>query len=176
MHELREPIKTAEQAMREEYQRIVYESGDTGIQLAKAVAIASENVQRMIDYGEVEAPDVLSALVTIGKSEDTRQKSSTDGALERLANGEVSIDMGGDPMLRMVVTLGKGDRKSWDYVTASDLRRIFELRRENLVTQKQAFERFEENYNATVAAVLAHRTVGEAVRAGAFGQEEARHG
>lgn len=168
MHDISAPILTAEEAIKREYQRIVAESGDTGVTKERAASDAADEVARLIDLGEVEAPPVRDALLKIVNVVDGQQGASADRVIARLARGEVGLDLDGDPVLDMVVTLGKGDRKSWRFITAHDLRRMDSERNKNYEAQREAMIRWQSDYTAILPVVMAHRTVGAAVAAGAF--------
>lgn len=168
LHDINAPIPSSEEAIKREYQRIVGESGDAPVSLSAALSDAADITMKNIDLGEVEAPPIREALISIGKSVDKKQGAASDGVISRLARGEVDFGMEGDPFLSTVVTLGGGRRKSWRYVTGQDLQEMHQLRRENFDKAKSALERFELDYESVLPVVFEFRTVGEAVHAGAF--------
>lgn len=167
LHDINEPTPSAETALRDEYQRVVNGSGDEKITRSEAAAIAAENVDRLIDQGEVQEPSRHDALVAKVVAIDARQGQAADRIIEKLSRGEVQLFEDGD-MLNTVVTLGGGYRKSWRHVTADDLRAMDKERNANFKSQVEAKKRWDASLAAVLPVVLEFRTVGAAVSAGAF--------
>lgn len=170
LREVTDPIPTAEDAARKVYQRIVSEAADEGITHARAASDTADEVARLIDLGEVQAPNVRDALLHTVKRIDTAQGQTADKIIERLSRGEVHLFEDSD-LLATVVTLGSGNRKSWEHITATDLSDMDAERRKNYRSVKDAMDRWESSYSMVLPVVMAHRTVGAAVRSGAFTKE-----
>lgn len=168
-----EPIITPESAVRSEYQRIVAEYGNEGVTKDRALSDAVDIVMKRIDLGEVAEPSRRSALLKLGNDIDNRQGKAADKVIERLANGEGDLILDGDPFLDTVVTLGKGIRKTWRYITVEDLRMMADLRADNHRKVEEAERKFQRNVALVIATTAAYTTVGMAYEAGAFHAEAA---
>lgn len=167
LHDINEPTPSAEKALRAEYQRIINERGSEGVTKSEAASLAAENVDRLIDMGEVQEPSRHDALVRSIGVIDAEQGRSADRIIEKLSRGEVQL-FEDDDVLLTVVTLGGGHRKSWRYVTAADLRAMDDERSKNFKSQEDAKRRWAASVAVVLPVVLEYRTVGAAVNAGAF--------
>lgn len=167
LHDVNEPIRSAEQAMLAEYQRVVNASGDEAIDIQRAISDAADQVQYLIDNGMVREPDMREALKSIGKSIDRKQGQSADKILAKLARGQVHL-FEDDSFLTTVVTLGGGMRKTWRYITGQDLIGMREERRKNVKAAVESLDSFEHDFNSVIETVMAYTTVGAAAVAGAF--------
>ena len=165
-------IPSAEEFFTKEYQRIVRESGGEPIGRQRAIQEASWSTKREIELGNVKEPELIPTLKLMGEGVDSSQGRAADRIIGRLASGQVSMFDAGE-VLDMVVTLGGGMRKSWRFVTESDLADMYETRRQNHDKQVEAFLRFKEDYEAVLPVVRMFGTVESAVSAGAFGAEVA---
>lgn len=169
LHDVSEPAPTADKAMDDEYRRIMIESGDDGMSSAKALDIAAGRVVRMVEGGDVEAPDLHMTLVGIGKRVDRAHGNRADSIIAKMAQGQFHLFEDRD-LLETIVTLGDGRRKSWKFVTANDLKEMREVRQRNMKAAVESFTAFEASYNSVLKTVLEHNTVGAAAAAGAFAQ------
>lgn len=162
-----ELIPTASEYFTDSYQRIVRESGDDAIGRQTAILEASYDTSHQIDLGNVEDLDRIPALKKLGEHIDAAQGRAGDSIVKKLAFGQVGMfDI--SEVLDTVVTLGGGMRKSWRFVTEKDLTDMYELRRDNYEKQVEAFEAFTHAYQIVLPTLRDHRTVGDAVDAGAF--------
>ena len=162
-----EPTLTLETAALDVYQQVVYQAPD-GAQRQDLYEEAAEILRGQYERGEIEvSPD--KAIRAALHEADRQQGAAADNILDDLRKGISNLHLDGDPILRTVVTLGKGFRKSWEYVTATDLLILDDQRRTNLKNVQEAFDVWEDNLAVVLPAVREHTTVGDAVRAGAFG-------
>lgn len=168
MHDFEPTPIPHEQALREEYQRIVYETGDSGVTSAEAMHEAAENVERMIHEGHVEPPNYLDSALPLLQRIDKKQKSSVDGTLKKLARGQQPLEFDDDPWTRRVATLGNSERKSWEYITQADLRKMYEERFKNVQRVTEAFHETKQDIAAVIEAIAPYGTIGSADRAGVF--------
>ena len=166
-------LPSAEEALTEAYKRIVGHAGSAGIDRAKAEADAAAEVVKLIDHGEVSPPPMHNLLVGMVRNIDSRQGAAADRIIDRLARGEVHLSIKDDPTLDTIVTLGRGRRKSWRYVTAGDLEAMNDERNRNFKAVSESYAKWKADLSIVMPAVLAHGTVGGAVAASAFVQGEA---
>lgn len=68
-----------------------------------------------------------------------------------------------DPLLDVVVTLGKGRRKAWRHVNADDLAAMVDLRKQNTNSARRAERRFIKDVTTVYDELVAAGTVGEMV-------------
>lgn len=167
LHDIDEPIPAVETALKLAYQQIVDISGDEIVSKAVAFADAADEVSKLIDLGEVQEPSRLKSLLGSLNVIDSKEGASADRIINSTRRGEVSL-FEDDSTLSTVVTLGGGGRKTWRNVNADDLRSMNEVRNKNYKAQTEAMEAWREDYSHVLPVVLAHRTVGAAVLAGAF--------
>lgn len=164
---MHEPTLTLEAAALEAYQQVVYQAPD-GAQRRDLYEEAAEIIQGQYDRGEIEI-SLDKAIRAALNEADKQQGAAADKIIDDLRKGIGDLQLDGDPILRTVVTLGKGLRKSWEYVTVNDLLILDDQRRTNLKNAQEAFDIWENNLDVILPIVGEHVTVGAAVRAGAFG-------
>ena len=154
------------QAATDEYRRAVARFGSQSRHVNKldAFAHASEAIRERIHSGELEIP-VEDAIHAALSAADTRDGSTADGILGKIARGEIGLTMWPDPLLDVVVTLGKGRRKAWRHVTAEDLRLMVDLRKQNTNAARRAERRFLRDVEAIYADLVTAGTVGAMVSA-----------
>lgn len=172
LHDMNLPIPTAEQAMKTAYQEYVHNAGQSGTSMQEAVAFAADEVRQLIESGEVQEPDMFGALRHIGAKVDDSQGKSADSIIKRLNRGQSELDLGLADILMTVVTLGKGERKSWEYVTPEDLQEMDLVRRENVNRVLEAYREWETDYIGLSEKIMPFGTVGNAYRNGALDAEE----
>lgn len=170
LHDITPPIPSAEEALKEAYRRVINESGDETITSIRAASDAADEVMKLIDLGEVEEPDRRSALLKTLKVIDSAEGRSADKIIAKLSRGEVHL-FEDDEILNTVVTLGGGNRKTWRYINADDLRDMDRERRKNFEAQQEAIEKWNRDYSTVLPVVFEYRTVGAAFEAGAFSGE-----
>lgn len=144
-----------------EYRRAVG-AGDSneGINRQDAFAFANEAIRERIHTGEIEIP-IDDAIHSALMAADNREGQQADSILAKIARGEIGLDVHPDPILNVVVTLGKGKRKPWKYVTAEDVRDMAALRKQNTNSARRAESRFLKNIGTIYADLVTAGTVGE---------------
>lgn len=172
LHDVNAGIPSAEEYFVQEYQRVVRSAGSEPVGRQRAIQEASWSTKREIEMGNVDEPEIISTLKRMGEGIDAAQGRAADKIINSLATGQVSMFDTGE-VLDTVVTLGGGMRKSWRFITDSDLADMYEIRRLNHDKQVEAFKRFQLDYEAVRPVVQAFGTVEAAVAAGAFGTEAA---
>lgn len=146
------------------YRETVGRAGSDGIARLEAFEEAEASISASIRAGHMEID--LSHAVRAQLSEiDKRDGKSADQILHDAARGLLTLD-GID--VELVATLGDGLRKQWDYVTASDLQRMNELRFGNVQKAISAYSKWQANYNAVLPILFQHSTWGDAQTNGAF--------
>ena len=165
-------IPTAEQAMKTAYQNYVHNAGQDGTRSQEAIMYAADEVRQLIDYGEVQEPDMFSALRSIGAKIDETEGKSADKIIKLLNRGQDELELDFADILKTVVTLGKGERKSWEYVTPEDLQEMDLVRRENVTRVLDAYREWETDYVGLSSKIAPFGTVGNAYRHGALVAEE----
>ena len=165
-------IPTAEQAMKTAYQNYVHNAGQSGTRSKDAIAFAADEVRQLIESGEVQEPDMFGALRSIGYKVDESEGSAADKIIKLLNRGQDELDLDLSEILMTVVTLGKGERKSWEYVTPEDLQEMDLVRRENVTRVLDAYREWETDYIGLSSKIAPFGTVGNAYRHGALVAEE----
>lgn len=148
------------------YRKVVNRAPD-GAQRQDLIDEAEGILRAEYDKGLLDL-DVSEALRSALTKADLKDKDATDSMIERLRAGIDPLELTDDPSLRMVVTLGKGRRKSWEYITVEDLDDMDELRRGNMQSVVAAYRNWQEAVAIISPAIELYGTVGAAVRAGAF--------
>lgn len=150
------------------YREAVADSGVDGVDRQDAYDIAVGRIRKMLDAGTLELPVDKAIRSELDKA-DGRDSRNADNVLRRVMSGEQSLfTEDGDPVLDLVVALGKGRRKAWRDVTASDIADMTELRQGNMRATVASFEAWRKDSDAVMPTILAHGTIGAAVHAGAF--------
>lgn len=151
-------------AVTEEYRRAVAKYGDTTSAAIKMdmFAIAAEALQMRLHSGEIELP-IEDALHAALMQADARDGQTADSILARLARGEIGLELWPDPLLDIVVTLGRGRRKVWKHVTADDLSDMADLRNQNTKAARKAERRFISDVQSVYADLVTAGSVGAMV-------------
>lgn len=150
------------------YREAVANSGADGIDRQTAYDTAVARIARLIHNGSLVLPLEKAIRAELDKA-DGRDSRSADAVLRRVLSGEQSLfTETGDPVLDLIVTLGKGRRKAWRDVTAADVAEMTELRQGNMRSTILSFEAWRNDSDAAMPVLLAHGTIGAAVEAGAF--------
>lgn len=154
------------EAVTSEYRRAVARLGDSTTTAKKldAFAFAAEALMNRIHTGELELP-IEDALHAALAAADARDGQTADSILGRLARGELGLDLWPDPMLDIVVILGRGRRKAWKHVTADDLSDMAELRNQNTKAARRAERRFIKDVETVYADLVTAGSVGALVEA-----------
>ena len=154
------------------YQKHLAKFGANGANLRDVMDAARPEIRMMIDSGElhIDMDGVIDAELLAVDESNGKQ---ADRVLAQLASGQSTFDFeGDDPMLEVVVTLGKGLRKQWRDITSTDLVRMDELRFQNMRKQQDAYNAWRTVFSPVASILLHHATIGAAVQAGAFGSSE----
>lgn len=154
-------------AVRQEWRDVIAASPD-GTTLAEAREVASERLRDMVDRGELKIP-VDSAILAALKDADKTDNRQADKMLGRVLNGEQALDMDGDSGLDVVVALGDGLRKTLRHINYHDLLLMDQLRYRNMRASVDAYDEWRSKYEAVMAPVMKHGSVGAAVASGELG-------
>ena len=152
------------QTIRRVYREAIDSYGNHGVKREEAVesAVATLLVEHRAGRLDIDIEAAIRAEVIRADETDGR---SADGLLRRIADGSVPLV---EADFDVVVTLGKGQRKSWRYVTADDLATMVEVRYENYKKVRAAFDEFNVNVSFVLARIEGHGFMYAAFEAGAF--------
>lgn len=153
------------------YQKNLALFGSTGAQLRKVMDAARPEIRSLIESGELTI-DINGVIDAELLSVDESNGKQADRVLAQLANGQATFSLDPDPMLDVVVTLGKGHRKLWRDITSSDLVLMDELRYQNVRKQQDAYGAWRAVFSPVATILVRFETIGDAVAAGAFTAEE----
>lgn len=154
------------------YRETIASYGNEGISRAEAIESATATVMVEVNAGRLSL-DFERAVRAELRRADEQDGRDADAIITRLSYGQVPIT---EDDLDVVVTLGKGLRKVWREVTGDDLVQMRELRRENYLKAKGAFDEFAANVNRLLPVLFEYRTVGEAWRNGGFPPADSKKG
>lgn len=160
------------QTIRRIYRETIAAYGAEGVDRREAMESALATVMVEINAGRLDLGLESAVLAELRKADEADGRDA-DTIITRLSYGQVPIT---EDDLDVVVTLGKGRRKVWRDVTGDDLVQMRELRRENYLKAKGAFDEFASNVNRLLPVLFEFRTVGEAYTSGGFPPAEARAG
>lgn len=146
------------------YRETVGAAGRQGIARLDAVEEATAVIMTGIRAGRI-AMDMESAVRAHLREIDTRDGKSADRIIRSAAVGDIPLDAGD---IDLVVTLGGGLRKQWADVDADDLRRMDDLRYENVAAAQNAYAQWRKAYSAVLPVLFEHVTFGAAYDAGGF--------
>lgn len=134
-------------------------------------AVESALATLMVEYraGRLKV-DIEAALRAQLVRADESDGRSADGMLRRICQGNVPLI---EEDFDVVVTLGKGLRKTWRFVTTEDISSMIQVRFENYKMVRESFEEFNTNAEFVLAHVERHGTIYAAYLAGAFGAKAA---
>lgn len=152
------------EAVTAEYRRVVaaYGSATTHVDKLDMFAHAAESIRERIHSGELELP-IEDAIHAALSAADARDGQAADTILSKIARGEIGLNLWPDPLLDVVVTLGRGRRKTWKHVTADDLSAMVDLRKQNTNAARRAERRFIKDVAAVYDGLIAAGTVGALV-------------
>lgn len=152
------------------YREAVASYGAEGVNRQEAMESALSTVMVEVRAGRLDL-NLESAVLAELRKADEQDGRDADNIINRLSYGQVPIT---EDDLDVVVTLGKGKRKVWREVTGDDLVMMRELRRENYLKAKGAFDEFAANVNRLLPVLFEFRTVGEAHANGGFPPADAK--
>lgn len=155
------------------YQRQLSLFGSSGAQLRDVMDAARPEIRMLIDAGELSI-DIDGVIDAELLSVDESNGKQADRVLAQLANGQEYLTIDADPMLDVVVTLGKGLRKQWRDITSADLVLMDELRYQNVRKQQDAYGNWRAVFAPVASILVRFATIGDAVAAGAFTAPERR--
>lgn len=154
------------------YRDALAEFGADGAQMREVFATVRPRIRALVESGALTI-DVDGAIDAELLAVDMANGKQADRVLAQLAGGQEQFSFDSDPMLDVVVTLGKGLRKQWRDITAVDLRVMDELRYENVRKQQDAYGQWRVSYSPVLSVLDRFSTVGDAIAAGAFGERVA---
>ena len=146
------------------YREAVASYDGEAVTRAEATESALATIMVEVMAGRLEI-DLERAVRAELRKADEADGQAADAIIRRMSHGEIPLT---DEDLDVVVTLGKGMRKVWRDITGDDLVQMRELRRENYLKAKGAFDEFASNVNRLLPVLFEYRTVGEAWSNGGF--------
>lgn len=146
------------------YREAVASYGDDGVDRPEAIESALATLMVEVRAGRLEI-DAERALRAELQKADEADGRSADSILRRAAYGEIPLTADD---LDVIVTLGRGRRKSWRDVTPLDLKQMNDIRFENYRKVKTSYSEFNAAYMMVRDVVLQHQTFGAAWEAGGF--------
>lgn len=150
------------------YREAIADQGPEGADRQLACDTAAGRLRKMIEGGVIDLPIERAIRAELMRA-DERDSRRADNVIKRLLSGTGSLFTDeGDPILDLVVTLGKGRRKAWRDVTDTDLADMTALRQGNVRSAVLSFDEWRNDVAAALPVVVAHGTIGAAVHAGAF--------
>ena len=148
------------------YRAVVADSGAVAIHRETAIHLVAEQVQPLIDSGEL-VPDTFAWVKSICVAADKKDGHAADQVLLAIGRGEDDLTDEGMPYLDFVVTLGRGGRKVYRFLTAGDLDEMDELRHRNVRTVNRSYHRdWKPAYEAWRQVLRRNVTIGAAVAQG----------
>lgn len=151
------------------YREVVGNADETeGASRQDAFTQATALLLALVDAGDLKPPvdEVIRAALL---DADRRDARNADTVLRKaIRGGEECLDLDGDPILEVVVSLGGGRRKPWRSITAVDLQEMDDLRYRNVRFQQDAYNAWRDDYTVALSAVVQYGTFGNAHTAGGF--------
>jgi hypothetical protein len=146
------------------YRETVASYGPEGINRPEAIESATAALMVEVRAGRLDL-DVESAIRAELKKADEYDGRVADAIIDRAAYGTEPLT---DADMDVIVTLGRGLRKSWRDVSPADLEQMNEIRYENYRKVRSSFQKFNQAVGRIRVVVLEHGTVGAAFAAGGF--------
>lgn len=146
------------------YRETIGRAGAAGIPRQDAFEEATALIQQEINAGRLEL-DVEAAIRAQLTRVDEQDGNRADTILQAAAKGNIPLS---DDGLDLVVTLGAGHRKQWEFVTIDDLDQMNEIRYANYTSARLAYQSFRNNVSALRPVLFEYGTFGDAFRAGGF--------
>jgi hypothetical protein len=146
------------------YRETVNSYGNESIERTEAIASATATlmVEHRVGRLEVDVERAIHAALLLADAADGR---SGDSIIHKAASGKTALTLAD---LDVVVTLGGGLRKSWEFVTTDDLASMHDLRYANYKAARDSYESFYEAYLALRPVLFRYETFGAAFAAGGF--------
>lgn len=162
------------QRIQDIYRAVVADSGAVAIQRDEAIHLVAAQVQPLIDSGEL-VPDIYSWVKQLVVAADRKDGHAADKVLLAIGAGQDDLSTETEmPYLDFVVTLGRGGRKVYRFLTASDLDEMDELRHKNVRTANRSYHRdWKPAYEAWRQVLRRNVTIGAAVETGDLPQFDA---
>lgn len=148
------------------YRAVVADAGREGITRREATELVVEQARPLVASGAItlNTDDLIRQMV---KRADEADGNRADHVLADLAAGADDLGLECEPLLDMVVTLGRGRRKAWRFVGRVDLDEMNDIRFGNVRAAQTAYHRgFKPQYDAWLPVLIKHPTIGAAVAAG----------
>lgn len=148
------------------YRAVIAGGGAVATNRDKAIHLVAEQVQPLIDSGELVV-DTFAWVKTLVLAADRRDGQAVDKVLVAIGLGEDDGTTEGATYLDHVATLGRGGRKVYRFLTASDLDEMDELRHKNVRTVNRSYHRdWKPAYDAWRQVLRRNVTIGNAVESG----------
>lgn len=147
------------------YRAVVADAGREGVSRREAIEQVVQQARPLVAAGSLvlDTDDLIRQMV---KRADESDGNRADHVLAQVAQGVDDLSLDADPLLDMVVTLGRGRRKAWRFVGRVDLDEMNELRYGNVrAAQTAYFKGFKPQYDAWLPVLLRQPTIGAAVEA-----------
>lgn len=131
-----------------------------------AVPQAASELNRRYKAGEIEIDPYDYFLAKLYKVDEAEGKAADRVIAAALGNTDITLF---DVDLDVVVTLGGGKRKPWEFVTAEDLEEMNQLRYRNVRAAERAyFKEWRPAYLRLHPVLQEFATFGDAYRNGGF--------
>lgn len=148
------------------YRAVVADAGREGITRRDAIELVVAQARPLVQSGALalDTDDLIRQMI---RRADESDGNRADHILASVAAGADDLGLDGDPLLDMVVTLGRGRRKAWRFVGRIDLQEMNEIRFGNVRAAQTAYYKgFKPQYDAWLPVLIKHSTIGAAVLAG----------
>lgn len=145
------------------YRAVVADAGAEPIQRLDAIEQVVQQVLPLIELGEIK-PDLHAWVSNVVVRVDESDGAKADTILAAIASGQDDLSLDADPVLDLVVTLGRGRRKIWRFVSMADLDEMDELRNANMRAALRAYHKgWKPQYQAWREVLRRNLTIGAAV-------------
>ena len=148
------------------YRAVVADAGTEGITRREAIELVLEQARPMVERGELVL-DVDDLIRNMVKRADEHDGNRADHVLAAAASGADDLGLDVEPILDLVVVLGRGRRKAWRFVNRIDLDEMNTIRYGNVRSAQTAYYKgWKPQYDAWLTVLLRQPTIGAAVAAG----------
>lgn len=154
------------------YREALAEAGPDGAERQEILIVAGARVATEVRAGRLAYTldsFIQSELIKVDESDGKK----ADNIIRIAATGQGSFDIG-EAALDVVVTLGRGRRKLWRYVTVEDLEAMNNIRYANYRSVKASYEEWFTYFRDIRPVVFQFKTFGAAVAGGGFPPKAAR--
>lgn len=148
------------------YREATAEAGPDGADRQETLIVAAARVATEIRSGRLKyALDdfIRSELIRTDESDGKK----ADAIIRVAATGQGTFELT-DAILDVVVTLGKGRRKPWRFVSAADLKDMDRLRYSNLRNAQNSYDEWRSYYDLALPVLVQFGTFEKATDAGGF--------